>query len=117
MNTIYSYKKSFDLCTSAFFQYVISDYLTNYDILELIRLKMPKYKKLLDYSITNIKNNYKNEVINYTKSKGGLFYVVRFKHKVNEFFFENLNNYYMENGHEFETRINICSFIEFNKKL
>lgn len=110
MNAIYSYKKSFDLCTSAFFQYVILDYLTNYDVLELTRLKISKYKELLNNSITNIKYNYKNEIIDYTKSKGGLFYVVKFKHKVNEELYDNLNSYYLDEGHEFETRINICSF-------
>lgn len=112
MNAIYSYKKSFDLCTSAFFQYVILDYLTNYDVLKLIRFKIPKYKKLLNDSITNIKYSCKNEIISYTKSKGGLFYVVKFKREVDENLYENLSGYYLEEGHEFEARINICSFDE-----
>jgi len=112
LNVIYSYKKSFDLCTSTFLQYVILDYLTNYDVLELIRLKLPKYKKLLNSSIAGIKYNHKNEIINYTKSKGGIFYTVRFTHEVDENLYENLNSYYLEEGHEYEARVNICSFDE-----
>ena len=114
MNTIYTYKKSFDLCTSAFFQYIILDYLTNYNVIELIRLKIPKYKDLLNKSITNIKNTYGKEITNFTKSKGGLFYVVKFNHEIDEKIYENLNNYYLEDGHEFEVRINICSFDEID---
>lgn len=115
MNAIYAYKKSFDLCTSVFLQYVILDYLSNYDVLKLIRLKIPKYKKLLNDSITNLKHNYKIEIINYTKSKGGLFYVVKFKRNVDEKLYENLNSYYLDEGHEIEARINICSFDEICK--
>lgn len=112
INQLYEYKKSFDLCTSSFLQYVILDYLTNNNILELISLKLPKYKRLLDESITNIKSNYKDEIINITESKGGMFYVVKFNHPVDENIYENLNSYYLDGNHESETRINICSFIE-----
>lgn len=112
INQLYSFKKSFDLCTSAFLQYIILDYLTNNNILELISLKIPKYKTLLDESISNLKNNYSDEIISTTESKGGLFYVVKFNHPVDENIYENLNSYYLDGNHECEARINICSFIE-----
>ena len=83
-------------------------------MLELIRLKIPRYKELLNDSITNIKYNYGDEIISYTESKGGLFYVVKFNREVDEKNYDNLNSYYLEEGHEFEARINICSFDEID---
>ncbi|MDE6292181.1 MAG: PLP-dependent aminotransferase family protein, partial [Bacilli bacterium] len=68
MNALYDFKNSFDLCTSAFLQYVVLDYLTNNDLKMQIDLKKEVYKKLLDDSIKRIEAN--NSVISYTRSKG-----------------------------------------------
>lgn len=110
MNTLYSYKNSFDLCTSAFLQYVVLDYLTNNDLEKLVESKKDIYKKLLDKSIEFIKE--KNSVINYTRIKGGLFYKVVFAGNVRECEYENLGRYYIDGIHTSETRINICSFLD-----
>lgn len=109
MNHLYSYKNSFDLCTSAFLQYVVLDFLTNNDLSKLINLKKGIYKELLDESISFIKNN--ENVISYTKSKGGLFYKVNLSNNVNEAEYESLDGYYLDGEHKKETRINICSFL------
>ena len=111
LNKIYLYKKSYDLSTSAFLQYIILDYLSNYDLKELINKKIDKYKELLSKSLKYLKDEYKDKIISYTNTKGGIFYLVKFNEEVDTNIFESGNNYYIENGHEKETRINICSFM------
>lgn len=110
MSSLYFYKNSFDLCTSAFLQYVVLDYLNNNDLKTQIDLKEGVYKQLLKDSIREIEAN--NLVTSYTKSKGGLFYKVTFKKKVNTLEYENLNRFYVDGEHTHETRINICSFLD-----
>ncbi len=111
IDKIYLYKKSYDLSTSAFLQYIILDYLSNYDLKELINKKIDKYKELLSKSLKYLKDEYKDKIISYTNTKGGIFYLVKFNEEVDTNIFESGNNYYIENGHEKETRINICSFM------
>lgn len=110
MNYLYSYKNSFDLCTSAFLQYIVLDFLTNNDLSKLIDLKKRVYKKLLKESVEKISSN--SKVISYTKSKGGLFYKVNLLDNVNEEEYESLGGYYIDGDHKKETRINICSFLD-----
>ena len=111
IDKIYLYKKSYDLSTSAFLQYVVLDYLNNYDLKELINKKIDNYRELLNKSLKYLKEEYGDKIISYTDTKGGLFYLVRFKEEVDKNIFESGNNYYIDNSHEKETRINICSFM------
>lgn len=106
---IYSFKKSFDLCTSAFIQYVILDYLENNDLEKIVNDKIIVYKNLLNKSIKELNKNYKNQIDYFSNSKGGLFYLVQFKDKINEDEFESGDSYYIDGQHNNITRINICS--------
>lgn len=108
MNVLYSYKNSFDLCTSAFLQYAVLDYLNNNDIKKLIKEKIKIYKELLDESVKQVENDH--AVISYTRCKGGLFYKVTFEDTVNSEY-EDLSKYYINGQHNNETRINICSLL------
>ena len=55
IDKIYLYKKSYDLSTSAFLQYVVLDYLNNYDLKELINKKIDNYRELLNKSLKYLK--------------------------------------------------------------
>lgn len=110
IDAFYQYKKSYDLCTSAFNQYVVLDYLNNYNLEEQIIRKIPKYKECLKRSINDLQKRYKDEILEITEPKGGLFYLVKFRNYLNEQEFEIGNNYYLDKIHEKETRINICSY-------
>ena len=109
LNTIYLYKESFDLCTSYFNQLVILDYLKNNDLQTIINNRNKLYKKLLNETLNEMKKTYKNDLLEYSNIKGGLFLHLKFKNKIDEGYFENGNNYYINNGHDSETRINICN--------
>lgn len=110
INNLYSYKKSYDLCTPAFNQYIILYYLKSNNLQEVITKKIPKYQECLKKSLRDLKIHYKEEILSITKPKGGLFYLVKFKNRVEETQFENGNNYYLEKNHDNETRINFCSY-------
>lgn len=109
VDLLYSYKKSFDLCTSTFSQYVVLDYLRNNDLNEVIKQKIKQYKVLLKKSIKKLNYNYKNRIEYYSIPKGGLFYLVKFKDKISEDEFEDGNNYFITKKANNITRINICS--------
>ncbi len=109
MDSLYGFKKSFDLCTSLFNQYVVLDYLDNNNLNMVVKMKTLKYKELLDKSIDKLNKEYGEYVLSYSQPDGGLFYLVKFKDKVNEEIFLNGNDYYIDDGHDNETRINICS--------
>ena len=53
INLLYSYKKSYDLCTSTFLQYVVLDYLRNNDLNEVIKQRIKQYKVLLKKVLEN----------------------------------------------------------------
>lgn len=109
IDKIYSFKKSFDLCTSAFIQYVVLDYLKNNNLEKIINDKIIVYKNLLNKSIKELNENYKNQIDYFSIPKGGLFYLVQFKDKINEDEFESGDSYYIDGQHNNITRINICS--------
>lgn len=109
MTTLYTYKESFDLCTSLFVQYIVLDYLKNNDIITIIKNKIPIYKNLLNKSIIELKELYDKDIVFYTIPKGGLFFSVKFKNKISCLEFLDSNKYYINGGHNNETRINICS--------
>ena len=109
INLLYSYKKSFDLCTSAFSQYVVLDYLRNNKLEKLIDKKIVVYKKALKKSIRELTEDNNNQIVFISNIKGGIFYLVKFKNKVNTEHFENGSNYYIDGNHANTTRINICS--------
>jgi len=110
INKMYKYKKSFDLCTSAFIQYVVLDYLKNNDIQKIINNKIKKYKEFLNLSKEQLKEN--NNIISFSEPKGGIYFLVKFKEKIDERIYENGNNYYIDENHENETRINICNLLK-----
>ncbi len=112
LNKIYSFKESFDLCTSLFTQLVILNYLQNNDIQKIINNKILTYKKLLKLNLIELKNKYSHDIKLYTKSKGGLFFLIKFNKQVNNNIFENGNNYYINGDHSDESRVNICSLID-----
>ena len=92
IDELYKEKELNDLCTSTFIQLVVLDYLKNNNIKELIYKKINKYKKLYNKTIKYLKENN----IEYSSSKGGLFIHLRFNNKI-------------DNNHDNESRINICS--------
>ena len=108
IDLLYLYKKSFDLCTSAFIQYVVLDYLKNNKLEDIINKKINTYKKLLNKSIKQLN---KKEIVYYSKPKGGLFYLVKFKDKIDTDEFEDGSIYYIDKNHSNIVRINICSAI------
>lgn len=105
INELYKEKELNDLCTSTFIQLVVLDYLKNNNIKELIYKKINKYKKLYNKTIKYLKENN----IEYSSSKGGLFIHLKFNNKIDNNIFENGNEYYIDNNHDNESRINICS--------
>lgn len=111
LKTIYSFKESFDLCTPLFTQLIVLNYLQNNNIKELINNKIPIYKKLLDETIKDINNNHVESILSYSKVKGGLFVSIKFKEKIDNEVFESGNNYYIDDSHNNETRINICNIL------
>ena len=111
IDKIYLYKKSFDLCTSAFLQYVVLDYLKNNDLEKIVNKKIEIYKNLLKKSVNNLKVDYKNRIEYYSIPKGGLFYLVKFKDEINKNEFEDGNKYFITKLSSNITRINICSEI------
>ena len=109
INLLYSYKKSFDLCTSAFSQYVVLDYLKNNRLEKIIDKKIVVYKKALKKSIKELTEDNNNQIVFISNIKGGIFYLVKFKNKVNTEHFESGSNYYINGNHANTARINICS--------
>ena len=109
MTTLYTYKESFDLCTSLFVQYVVLDYLKNNNLINIIKNKMPIYKNLLNKSITELKELYDKDIVFYTIPKGGLFFSVKFSSELQDNKFINSNKFYLTNNHNNETRINIVA--------
>lgn len=109
MPFLYSFKESFDLCTSLFVQYVVLDYLKNNDLISIIKNKIPKYKDLLNKSIIELKERYAKDLLSYTISKGGLFFSVKFNSKLSDKKYLNSNRFYLTGDHDNETRINIVA--------
>ena len=109
VDLLYLYKKSFDLCTNAFSQYVVLDYLRNNDLNEVIKCKTKTYKTLLKKSIKKLNSNYKNRIEYYSIPIWGLFYLVKFKDKISEDEFEDGSSYFINRKANNATRINICS--------
>ncbi len=107
MSYLYDYKNSFDLCTSLFLQYVVLEYLNNNNLLSIINKKIPLYKNLLKNSIDSLD---KNELEYFTKIKGGLFYLVKFKNNVDVEKYDNLDKFFIKGNYPKMTRINICSY-------
>ncbi len=111
LDIVYSFKESFDLCTSAFLQYVVLDYLKNNDLRKVINKKIEIYKEFLDKTIKDLENNYSDSILCYSKPKGGLFMCVKFKEAVDGSDFESGNKYYIDGKHDNETRINTCNIM------
>ena len=108
---LFSYKKAFDLCTNAFSQYIVLNYLKNNILEKVVNDKIVLYKKALKISIKKLTEDYNEEVVFFSKMKGGLFYLVKFKNKINMEEFEDGSNYYIDGNHVDTTRINICSYL------
>lgn len=112
LNIIYTFKESFDLCTSLFTQLIVLDYLKNNNIKEIINNRILKYKEFFNETIEDLNNN--KSVLTYSKAKGGLFVLVKFKEKINHNIYESGNNYYIDKNHNDVTRINICNLLSEN---
>lgn len=111
VDLLFSYKKAFDLCTNAFSQYIVLNYLKNNILEKVVNDKIVLYKKALKISIKKLTEDYNEEVVFFSKMKGGLFYLVKFKNKINMEEFEDGSNYYIDGNHVDTTRINICSYL------
>ena len=114
LKTIYLFKESFDLCTSLFTQQIVLDYLKNNNLKNIIDNRIIIYKKLLNKTIEYINKNYSKSILTYSKVKGGLFIYIKFKDQIDNNIFESGNNYYINESHNKETRINICNIL-FNE--
>ena len=104
-------KKQYDLCTSAFLQCVVLNYLQNNDILKIMNVKNQIYKQKMQESISSLKQEYGEMIEFISKIKGGLFYMVKFKCPVDTNIFQNGNDFYLNGDHSNITRVNICSWI------
>ena len=109
MSTLYSFKESFDLCTSLFSQYIILDYLQNNDLQNVVKAKVSTYRELLNEQVSRLKQKYGDNMLSFTSSKGGLFFSVKFRKDLPNLEFSNANKFYITNEHNNETRINICA--------
>lgn len=109
ISAMYSFKESFDLCTSLFSQYVVLDYLQNNDLQKVINEKIPIYRKLLNEKVSELTKKYGDDIVSITKSKGGLFFSVKFKENVSNYEYTSADRFYITNNCKNETRINICS--------
>lgn len=109
MTTLYTYKESFDLCTSLFIQYVVLDYLKNNELTSIIKNKISIYNNLLNKSILELKETYAKDILSYTIAQGGLFFSVKFKSKISDNKFLNSDRFYLTGNHNNETRINIVA--------
>ena len=66
---------------------------------------------VLGHTISGIVVDYENSILYYSKSKGGLFIHLKFNNEVDTNIFENGSNYYIDENHNNETRINICNLL------
>ena len=110
LETIYSFKESFDLCSSLFSQLVVLDYLKNNDLVKVVKDKVPVYKTLLDKSKSELIEKFGNDIELFSNIKGGIFFTVKFKSAITDPEFLASNHFYIEGSHNNETRINICSY-------
>jgi len=110
INKLYSFKESFDLCTSLFNQLVILDYLKTNNLKDILKKRINIYKKCLAKTLYYLNEIYKKEILFHSKIKGGLYIHIKFKNKVDNNIFTNINKYYLDDNHENETRINICNY-------
>ena len=111
-----SFKKNFDLNTSTFMQYVILDYLQNYDLKYLMKNRTNIYKELLEECINKLNTKYKGEIISLSKPMGGFFFLVKFKNSIYSNIFENGNNFYLDKNHDNEARINITNYLNIENE-
>lgn len=110
INKLYEYKDSFDLCTSLFIQYVILDYLKNNNLRNIIKNKIKLYKRQYELAKEYLNSLYKDKIISYTDMKGGLFFLVYFKDKINDCNLNDCKKFYIDSSKgEKIVRINICS--------
>lgn len=108
MKQIYTIKKSFDLCTNTFIQYVVLDYLQCNDLKSILFEKTKVYKKRLMKSINEMKRIYNDNIEYISNPKGGIFYLIKFKNRVDGDLFENGSKYYVMGDFSNVTRVNIC---------
>ena len=111
LDILYNFKESFDLGTSLFNQLIVLNYLKNNNINKTLRDRLKIYKKLLNETLKSIISDYENSILYYSKSKGGLFIHLKFNNEVDTNIFENGSNYYIDENHNNETRINICNLL------
>lgn len=109
LDLFYSFKNNFDLGTPLFTQLIILDYLKKNNLKNIIQNKIFLYKKSFMNTVKYLNKNYKQDILFYSKIRGGLFMHIKFKNKIDTNIFEIANNYYIEDNHNNETRINICS--------
>lgn len=109
ISKLYEYKESYDLCTSLFHQQVILTYLKNFNLISEIENKIPNYKKLLEKSLSKIKEDY-GDYIEYTNPKGGLFFLVHIKKGLLPF--QDKQTYFIDKTKDNYIRVNICSNLE-----
>lgn len=104
LDILFVNKKRLELSTSSFIQYVILDYLKNNDLRELIKSKIPNYKKCLKESISFLEK----KGIKYIAPKGGIFMMV----ETSEDIFGDSSIFYLDKKHKNNKRFNICSILE-----
>ena len=103
---LYLYKKSFDLCTNAFSQYVVLDYLRNNDLSEVIKSKTKTYKtrkgsilkSKIELEIKEIENTKSEYLIamltgDLTKGRFNSFYSKQIEKEKAKAIVENLTSY------------------------
>lgn len=94
------------MCTSLFNQYVVLDYLSNNNLKEEIKSKIEIYKKKVKIVQNKLINIY-GPNIEFSRMKGGLFFLIKFRNKEIPSEFDNELKYFI-NENELGVRVNIC---------
>jgi DNA-binding transcriptional MocR family regulator len=108
MSELYALKKSYDLGTSLFIQYIVLDYLTHYDLIADVGEKNKIYRQYLMKTVRYLKRVY-GDNIEISIPKGGLFIFVKFNDQLSNDTFESGDSYYLTSGHKNVVRVNICN--------
>ena len=111
ISKLYEYKEFYDLGTSLFSQQVVLTFLEKFNLLEEIQKKIPTYQKYYQLSLEKLQKEY-GDKIECTVPKGGLFFLVHIKSKVELPLLQDKQTYFITPTQDQYIRVNICSITE-----